>query len=384
MIGDGVKLDNQIQIGHNVVIGRAYGDRRPAAGISGSTRIGARCIIGGEVSVAGHITIADDVVISGGARSRSSITEPGVYGGAMPADDVRRWRKNVGALRPAGRARTPACGSSRNCHAQAGAGVTRDTPDGHHFPGGRTRRGRHRLGPYSVIGAGVRIGRGHDDRPPMWSSRDRRPSARDNRIFQFASIGDDPQDKKYAGEDTRLEIGDGNTIREYCTINRGTAQDEGVTRVGNDNWLMAYTHIAHDCQVGDDVIMSNNATLAGHVHVEDHAILQRFLAPCTSSAESAAHSFVGGLCGITRDVLPFMMVAGHAAGAARHQPGRTRSGVASRPSRCAISRRRTGFCTGPACAWSRRASSWARSRRDQPEVTVDRRVLDRSERSIVR
>jgi UDP-N-acetylglucosamine acyltransferase len=164
------------------------------------------------------------------------------------------------------------------------------------------------IGPYSVIGADVRVGTGTSIASHVVIKGPTTLGER-NRIFQFASIGEDPQDKKYGGEPTRLEIGDGNTIREYCTINRGTVQDAGVTRVGNGNWLMSYTHIAHDCQVGNDVIMSNNATLAGHVHVEDHAILSGFCA-VHQFCRIGAHSFVGGLCGITRDVLPFMMVAG--------------------------------------------------------------------------
>lgn len=165
------------------------------------------------------------------------------------------------------------------------------------------------VGPYSVIGPQVRIGAGSVIAAHVVIKGPTVIGA-DNRIFQFASIGDDPQDKKYAGELTRLEIGDRNTIREYCSINRGTAQDGSATRVGNDNWLMAYTHVAHDCQVANNVIMSNNATLAGHVHVEDFAILSGFCA-VHQFCRIGAHAFIGGLSGITRDVLPYMMVAGH-------------------------------------------------------------------------
>jgi UDP-N-acetylglucosamine acyltransferase len=99
---------------------------------------------------------------------------------------------------------------------------------------------------------------------------------RDNEIFQFASIGAAPQDKKYAGEPTTVEIGDRNTIREFVTFNRGTVQDAGATRIGNDNWIMAYVHLAHDCQLGNDIILANNATLAGHVHLGDHVFLGGF------------------------------------------------------------------------------------------------------------
>jgi UDP-N-acetylglucosamine acyltransferase len=164
------------------------------------------------------------------------------------------------------------------------------------------------IGPYSVIGPGVEVGRGSRIGPHVVIKGPTR-IGESNRIFQFAAIGDDPQDKKYAGEPTRLEIGNGNTIREFCTINRGTAQDAGVTRIGDDNWLLAYVHIAHDCQLGSHIIMSNNATLAGHVHVEDHAILSGFVA-VHQFCRIGAHSFIGGQAGLTRDVLPYMMIGG--------------------------------------------------------------------------
>ncbi|MEO5344518.1 MAG: acyl-ACP--UDP-N-acetylglucosamine O-acyltransferase, partial [Gammaproteobacteria bacterium SHHR-1] len=135
---------------------------------------------------------------------------------------------------------------------------------------------------------------------------------RDNRIFQFASVGDAPQDKKYAGENTRLEIGERNTIREYATINRGTVQDRGETRIGNDCLLMAYTHVAHDCVLGDNVIMSNAASLGGHVHIQDWAILSGF-ALVHQFCQVGAHSFIGMNTAITRDVPPYLLVAGNPA-----------------------------------------------------------------------
>jgi len=131
------------------------------------------------------------------------------------------------------------------------------------------------VGPYSVIGDDVEIGSGtRIDSHVVVNG----PTTigRDNHIYQFASIGDDPQDKKYAGEATRLVIGDRNTIREFCTVSRGTAQDRGETTLGNDNWIMAYVHIAHDCVVGDKTIMANNTTLAGHVHIGDWVICGGF------------------------------------------------------------------------------------------------------------
>lgn len=132
---------------------------------------------------------------------------------------------------------------------------------------------------------------------------------RDNRFFQFSSIGEDPQDKKYAGEKTYLKIGDGNTFREFCTLNRGTAQDDGVTQIGDNNWVMAYCHVAHDCKVGNEVILANAATLAGHVHVGDYAILGG-MAGIHQFCKVGAHAFVGNSLGITRDIPPYVMVAG--------------------------------------------------------------------------
>ena len=134
---------------------------------------------------------------------------------------------------------------------------------------------RVEVGAYSVIGAHVEIGEDTRIGPHVVINGHTR-IGKNNRIFQFSSLGEQPQDKKYAGEPTRLEIGDGNTIREFCTLNVGTAQDVGVTRLGNDNWIMAYVHLAHDCQVGNHTIFANNAQLAGHVQVGNYAILGGF------------------------------------------------------------------------------------------------------------
>ncbi len=132
---------------------------------------------------------------------------------------------------------------------------------------------------------------------------------KDNHIYQFASIGDDPQDKKYADEPTRLVMGDRNTIREFCTISRGTTQDVGDTVIANDNWIMAYVHIAHDCVIGSNTIMANNATLAGHVHVGDWVIFAGF-AGAHQFCHIGAHAFVGMYCGANRDVPAYTTVAG--------------------------------------------------------------------------
>lgn len=134
----------------------------------------------------------------------------------------------------------------------------------------------------------------------------------DNKIYSFASIGDDPQDKKYAGEPTRLVIGERNVIRECCTINRGTVQDEGVTSIGNDNWIMAYVHIAHDCKVGNNTILANNTSLAGHVSVDDHTILGGFTLVHQFCA-IGAYAFTAMSSVISKDVPPYVMVSGHMA-----------------------------------------------------------------------
>ena len=165
------------------------------------------------------------------------------------------------------------------------------------------------VGPYSVIGAGVHIGEGTTvgahcviEGPTT--------IGRDNRIFQFASLGAAPQDMKYRGEPTQLHIGDRNTIREFCTFNRGTAQDAGITRVGDDNWVMAYVHIAHDVQVGNRTILANNATLAGHVHIGDWVIVGG-LTGVHQFTRVGAHAMTGFQSHVSQDVPPFMMAAGH-------------------------------------------------------------------------
>lgn len=167
------------------------------------------------------------------------------------------------------------------------------------------------VGPYSVIGEHVEVG------DNTWIGSHvviggHTRIGRDNRIFQFCSVGEVPQDKKYAGEPTRLEIGDRNTIREFCTLNCGTAQDAGVTRLGNDNWIMAYVHLAHDCQVGNHTIFANNAQLAGHVHVGDWVILGGFTG-VHQFVWLGAHSMTAVGTVLLQDLPPYVMAAGNTA-----------------------------------------------------------------------
>jgi UDP-N-acetylglucosamine acyltransferase len=167
------------------------------------------------------------------------------------------------------------------------------------------------VGAYSIIGEYVEIGDQSVIGPHVVISGHTR-IGRENRIFQFVSLGEAPQDKKYAGEPTRLEIGDNNTIREFCTFNIGTVQDAGVTRIGNDNWIMAYVHIAHDCQIGSHTIFANNAQLAGHVHVEDWAILGGYTG-VHQFCHVGAHVMTAVGTVILQDVPPYLMAAGNTA-----------------------------------------------------------------------
>lgn len=165
------------------------------------------------------------------------------------------------------------------------------------------------VGPYSIIGSSVSIGAGTRIGPHC-VIEGRTTIGIDNHIFQFASLGAQPQDKKYDGEPTQLVIGDRNTIREFCTFNTGTSQDLGVTRVGSDNWIMAYVHIAHDCVVGNQTILANNATLAGHVHVGDWVILGG-LTGVHQFVKIGAHAMAGFASRVAQDVPPFMMIEGN-------------------------------------------------------------------------
>jgi UDP-N-acetylglucosamine acyltransferase len=167
------------------------------------------------------------------------------------------------------------------------------------------------VGPFSIIGAQVQIGPRTIIGPHVVVNGPTTIGA-DNRIFQFASIGDAPQDKKYGGEPTQLVIGDRNVFRESCTINRGTVHDKGVTRIGNDNLFMAYSHVAHDCLIGDNTVFANSVAMGGHVEVGDWAILGGLVA-VHQFAKIGAHAFLGGGAILSRDVPPYVMVAGNPA-----------------------------------------------------------------------
>ncbi len=165
------------------------------------------------------------------------------------------------------------------------------------------------IGPYSIIQEDVHIGKNTRIASHVVIER-HVDIGENNRIFQFASIGAEPQDLKYAGEETRVIIGNNNTIREFATIHRSTVHDIGVTIIGNDNLLMAYTHVAHNCKLGNHIVMSNAANLAGHIHVDDYAIIGG-LTGIHQFTRIGAHSFIGGASAVTKDIPPYVMASGN-------------------------------------------------------------------------
>ena len=167
------------------------------------------------------------------------------------------------------------------------------------------------IGPYSIIGPDVSIGSATIIESHVVITG-RTTIGKQNHLYSFSTIGESPQDMKYKGEDTELEIGDCNTIRESCTINKGTVQDTGVTRLGNDNWIMAYVHIAHDCQIGNNTIFANNTTLGGHVEVGDYAIFGGF-SGAHQFCKIGSHSFLGIYSGVAKDLPPYVIVTGQPA-----------------------------------------------------------------------
>ena len=167
------------------------------------------------------------------------------------------------------------------------------------------------VGPYSIIGPDVSI-----DSETIIESHvvitGRTKIGKQNHFYPFSTIGESPQDMKYESENTKLEIGDRNTIRESCTINKGTAQDVGVTRLGNDNWIMAYVHIAHDCQIGNNTVFANNTTLGGHIEVGDYVIFGGF-SGAHQFCKIGSHSFLGIYSGVAKDLPPYVIVSGQPA-----------------------------------------------------------------------
>jgi UDP-N-acetylglucosamine acyltransferase len=189
------------------------------------------------------------------------------------------------------------------------------------------------VGPYAVIGPGVRIGEGSSIGAHC-VIEGQTTIGRNNRIFQFCSLGAAPQDKKYAGEPTQLVIGDGNTIREFCTFNTGTVQDAGVTRIGDDNWIMAYVHVAHDCLLGSHIILANAVQLAGHVHLGDWVFLGG-LSGVHQFVRVGPHAMTGFHTRLSQDLPPFVTAAGNPAEAQGiNQEGLRRRGYT--PERIAV------------------------------------------------
>lgn len=237
------------------------------------------------------------------------------------------------------------------------------------------------VGAYSVIGADVEIGDDTWIGPHVVIEGPTR-IGRDNKIWQFASIGAAPQDKKFHGERSRLEIGDRNVIREFVTFNRGTEDGGGVTRIGNDNWLMAYVHLAHDCIVGNNVIFANAASLAGHVTVDDWVILGGFTL-VHQFCQVGAHAFTSMGSIINRDVPPYVTVAGSfAEPKGINSEGLKRRGFDS--DRILSIRRayKTLYKSGLPLAEAR--EELARASSEAPDVKLMLDFIDRSQRSLVR
>jgi UDP-N-acetylglucosamine acyltransferase len=237
------------------------------------------------------------------------------------------------------------------------------------------------IGPYSVVGEKVEIGEG------SWIGAHvvldgRVRIGRRNRIFHFASIGAPPQDKKYAGEDTAVEIGDDNTIREYVTLNRGTALDAGVTRVGNANWIMAYVHFAHDCQIGSNTIFANACQLAGHVTVGDWAIFGATTL-VHQFVHVGAHAFTGMGTYLAQDLPPYVTAAGNVARPyGINSKGLTRRGFSAQDIQALKRAYRTLYRSGLALDDARRELEGQAAACPPVRAFVD--FLQRSKRGIIR
>lgn len=237
------------------------------------------------------------------------------------------------------------------------------------------------VGAYSIIGEHVEIGAGTTIAPHV-VIEGRTRIGKNNRIFQFSSLGGIPQDKKYAGEPTRLEIGDNNTIRECCTLNIGTTQDVGVTRLGNNNWLMAYVHVAHDCQVANNIVLANSVQLAGHVHVDDYAILGAFVG-AHQFCQIGAHVMVGGGSLLFQDLPPYVLIGGNPATPhGINSEGLKRRGFSS-PAIMAIKRAyKTLYKSGLPLEQAK--SEIAAQAAEHPELNLLTEFLARATRGIIR
>lgn len=237
------------------------------------------------------------------------------------------------------------------------------------------------IGPYSIIGAGVEI---DDDcwiGPHVVIQGPTRIGKR-NRFYQFGSIGADPQDKKFQGEQAALEIGDNNLFREFVTINRGTGDGGGVTRIGNDNWLMAYVHVAHDCSIGNHTIFANAASLAGHVRVDDHAILGGFTL-IHQFCQVGAHAFTSMGSVINRDVPPYVTVAGNfAEPKGINTEGLKRRGYSTEKIMSIRRAYKTLYLSGLPLAEARNQIDAAAGTDEELRMLVE--FIDRSERSLIR
>ena len=237
------------------------------------------------------------------------------------------------------------------------------------------------IGAYSIIGAEVELGTNTQVGSHVVIEGRTRIGA-DNRIFPFCSIGAEPQDKKYTGELTALEVGDRNTIREFCTFNRGTTQDSAVTRLGNDNWIMAYVHLAHDCQVGNHTIFANNAQLAGHVHVGDFAILGGFTV-VHQFVSIGAHSITAMGTILLQDLPPYVTAAGNTAKPyGINSEGLKRRGFAPESIAAIKTAYRTLYKSGQTLEQAKRIL--ALQAREHPEIDLMLKFLQNSRRSIVR
>lgn len=237
------------------------------------------------------------------------------------------------------------------------------------------------VGAYTIIGEHVEIGAGTTIGPHVVINGHTR-IGKNNRIFQFSSLGEIPQDKKYANEPTRLEIGDNNTIREFCTFNLGTVQDGGVTRIGNNNWIMAYVHLAHDCQVGNNTIFANSSQLAGHVLVDDFAILGGFTA-VHQFCQIGAHVITGVNTTLFQDVPPYVTVSGNpAAPHGINSEGLKRRGYSSAAVMAIKRAYKTLYRSGLSLEEAKAAISEQIA--EHPELKLLADFLNRSQRGIVR